>query len=292
MKRAALVVAVGLTVFGVGVVGTSGVASATKPVKPKVPSIRSISPEHGPVAGGTTVKITGKNFGGVISVDFGGIPSTVVTAVSQNQVLAVTPPGTGAGTVDTTVTTGSGPSASGTTDEFTYVTTPSIQGVTPGGGSTLGGNKVTIVGSGFTGATAVSFGLLPATSFIVQSDQEIVAVAPAEPMGSIDVSVTAPTGSTPVDPADVYNYSLKVPVVTSVAPDVGPAGTTVTITGKRFTKVSAVDFGTTAATSYAVHGTTITAVAPTGTGTVDVNVTNASGVSAEGSTVDQFTYTG
>jgi hypothetical protein len=292
MKRAALVVAIGLTVFGVGAAGTSGVASATRPAKPKIPIIKSISPQHGPVGGGTTVKIIGKNLGGVVNVDFGGAPSAVVTPVSQSEVLAVTPPGIGP--VDTTVTTTSGTSATGTVDEFTYVTTPSIQNLTPGAGSTLGGNKVTIAGSGFTGATAVSFGSIAATSFVVQSDQEIIAVAPAEPVGGVDVSVTAPTGTTPVDPADVYGYSLKVPVVTSVAPDVGPAagGTTVTITGKRFTKVSAVDFGSTPATSYTVSGKTITAVAPAGVGTVDVNVTNVSGVSAVGSSVDQFMYTG
>lgn len=158
----------------------------------------------------------------------------------------------------------------------------------------MGGNKVTIVGSGFTGATAVSFGSIAATSFTVESDQEIVALSPAEPVGTVDVSVTAPTGTTPVDPADHFTYSLKVPIITSVAPDVGPAsgGTTVTITGIRFKHVSAVDFGSTPATSYTVNSIKmITAVVPAGAGTVDVSVTNMSGVSAVGSPVDQFTYT-
>jgi hypothetical protein len=83
-------------------------------------------------------------------------------------------------------------------------------------------------------------------------------------------------------------------LVTSVAPDVGPAsgGTSVTISGKRFTKVSAVDFGSTPATSYTVNNSkSITAVAPAGAGTVDVTVTNASGASAGGAPADQFTYT-
>jgi hypothetical protein len=290
MKRAALVLAVGLTVFGVGMAATSGVASAAKP---KLPTVKSITPEHGPVAGNTTVEITGKNLGGVVSVDFGGIASTLVTPVSQTEVLAVTPPG--AGTVDTVVTTSAGSTVIGTVDEFTYVTTPSIQKLNPKGGTTLGGNRVTISGAGFTGATAVSFGTVAATSFTVESDQEIVAVSPAEPVANVDVSVTAPTGTTPIDPADVFGYSLKVPVITSVAPDFGPSagGTTVTISGKRFKNVSAVDFGSTPATSYTVTDVkSITAVAPAGVGTVDVSVTNASGVSAVGSPVDQFTYTG
>jgi hypothetical protein len=288
MKRAALVMAFGLAVLGVGTIGTASVASATKS---NVPTIRSITPEHGPFAGGTTVEITGKKLGGIISVLFGGSASPLVTPVSQSEVHAVSPPGVG--TVDVTVTTASGTSPTGIADEFTYVTTPSIQKLDPRGGTTLGGSRVTITGAGFTGATAVTFGSMAATSFTVESDQEIVAISPAEPAGNVDVSVTAPTGTTPVDPADVFGYSMKVPVVTSVAPDFGPTSgdTTVTISGKRFTHVSAVDFGSTPASSYTVtNAKSITAVAPAGVGTVDVSVTNSSGVSAVGSPVDQFTY--
>jgi len=288
MKRTALATAVAVAALGVGTLATAGVASAAKP---KVPTVTSITPEHGPVTGGTTVEITGKNLGGVVGALFGTTPSPLVTPVSQREVLAVSPPGVG--TVDIMVTTGSVTSAGVTADQFTYVTTPSIQSVRPRAGTTLGGNRVTIAGAGFAGATAVSFGSVAATSFTVESNQEIVAISPAEPAGKVDVSVTAPTGTTPVDPADVFGFSLDVPIVTSVAPDVGSTagGTTVTITGKRFTHVQAVDFGSTPAMSYTVTtGRSISAVAPAGTGTVDVTVTNLSGTSAINSPVDQFTY--
>ncbi|MGD0880213.1 MAG: IPT/TIG domain-containing protein [Acidimicrobiales bacterium] len=290
MKRAALVMAVAVAALGVGTLGTAGVASATKP---KVPAVTSIAPDHGPVAGGTLVEIRGTNLGGVTGVLFGTTPSASVIPGSQREISAYSPPGVG--TVDITVTTGSVTSATVPADEFTYVTTPSIQSVRPRAGTTLGGNRVTIAGSGFIGATAVSFGSVAATSFTVQSDQEILAISPAEPAGDVNVSVTTPNGTTPVDPADVYGFSLDVPIVTSVAPDFGPTsgGTVVTITGKRFTHVQAVDFGSTqlAPTSYSVtNGKTITAVAPPGVGTVDVTVTNLSGTSAINSPVDQFTY--
>jgi hypothetical protein len=287
-KRATLVMAIGLVVLGVGTIGTAGVASASKST---LPTVRSITPEHGPVAGGTTVQIMGKNLGGVTGVAFGGTASPLVTPVSQSEVRAESPAGTG--TVDITVTTAAGTSVPVVADEFTYVTTPSIQKIDPGGGSTLGGNRVTITGAGFTGVSAVSFGSVAATSFTFESDQEIVAISPAQSAGEVAISVTSATGTTPADPADIYNYSLDVPVVTSVSPDFGPTtgGTTVTIKGKRFTHVAAVDFGSTPATSYTVtNSKSITAVAPAGTGTVDVSVTNASGQSAVGSTVDQFTY--
>jgi len=288
MKRVALIIAMGLAVVGAGTVATSTVASASKP---KIPLIKSIAPAHGPLAGGTTVIIYGKNLGGVTSVSFGTSAATSVTPVTQGEITAQSP--AGSGTVDITVTTAAGSSATGPADQFTYVTTPTIQKITPHVGGTLGGNRVTIVGAGFTGATSVSFGSLPAASFSVQSDGEILATDPAQGVGNVDVSITAPTGTTPIDPADLYTYSLKVPVITAVLPGFGPVagGTTVSITGKFFKGTTSVAFGSMPAASFTVTSAkTITAVTPPGVlGTVDVSITNASGVSGT-SASDQFTY--
>ena len=137
------------------------------------------------MTGNTTVDIVGTNSGGVTAVYFGSTPSTLVTPVSPDVVPAVSPPAIGAGTVDVTVSNGSATSATKTADQFTYVTGPSIQKVSPHAGSTLGGNPVTIVGSGFTDASSVQFGTTPAASFTVQSDQEILAYTPSHAAGSV-----------------------------------------------------------------------------------------------------------
>jgi hypothetical protein len=83
------------------------------------------------------------------------------------------------------------------------------------------------------------------------------------------------------------------PNVASVSPTSGPAagGTTVTINGTGFTGASAVDFGSTPASSFTVNaaGTQITAVDPAGSGTVDVTVITSGGTSAT-SPADQFSY--
>lgn len=65
------------------------------------------------------------------------------------------------------------------------------------------------------------------------------------------------------------------------------------IAGSGFTGATAVDFGATAATSYAVNSDTqVTATSPAGSaGTVDVTVTTPGGTSATGSG-DKFTYVG
>ncbi len=44
-----------------------------------VPTVTSISPTAGPLAGGTTVTVTGTNLTGATAVDFGSTPATNFT---------------------------------------------------------------------------------------------------------------------------------------------------------------------------------------------------------------------
>jgi hypothetical protein len=81
--------------------------------------------------------------------------------------------------------------------------------------------------------------------------------------------------------------------VTSVVPNTGSTegGSSVTITGTSFLEVSAVEFGSAAATSYTVESPTkIKATAPAGTGIVNIRVTTAFGQSKIVA-ADTFTYT-
>ncbi|BCK66142.1 hypothetical protein Srufu_000950 [Streptomyces libani subsp. rufus] len=76
--------------------------------------------------------------------------------------------------------------------------------------------------------------------------------------------------------------SASVPVLTSVSPNSGPAagGTTVTLTGTGLAATTAVRFGVTPATSFTVVSDThVTAVAPPGTGTVQITATTPGGAS-------------
>ncbi|HEY5835615.1 IPT/TIG domain-containing protein [Streptomyces sp.] len=70
------------------------------------------------------------------------------------------------------------------------------------------------------------------------------------------------------------------PVINVSSPASGLAGTTVTLTGSGFTGVTAVTFGGVPATSFTVVSSTrITAVAPAGSGTVQIVVTTTGGTS-------------
>jgi hypothetical protein len=55
------------------------------------PTIAGVSPSSGPLAGGTTITITGTELTGTTNVTVGGVPATGVTVVNATTVTAVTP---------------------------------------------------------------------------------------------------------------------------------------------------------------------------------------------------------
>src|SRR5262249_8555081 len=81
-----------------------------------------VNPTPGPTAGGTLVTLTGMHFVGATAVFFGSQPATAVTVISDTQLTALTP--AAAGTVDVTVTTPAGTSATTALDQFPYVDKP------------------------------------------------------------------------------------------------------------------------------------------------------------------------
>lgn len=84
------------------------------------------------------------------------------------------------------------------TNPFNVGTVPIVSGVSPVTALAAGGALITIFGSGFTtvsGAAGVKFGGTNVTSYIVQNDGVIVAVAPAHAVGAVIVLVTNVTGA-------------------------------------------------------------------------------------------------
>lgn len=278
MKRFGVVITGVIGLVGLSLVSMSGGASA----RSLSPTVVSVVPDHGPVAGGTIVTISGSNLLGATGVTFGSTPASTIINRTESRLQVISPPGTAGPAVNIQVTTSEGTSAQSSLDLFSYVTTPAIQSVRPDVGSSLGHNLVAISGSDFVGVTAVDFGSTPALSFTVLSPNAIAAVSPGGAVGSVDVTVTATDGTTPIDPADQYTYVLRVPIVTSVVFDVGsPAGgETVNIYGSKFERGATVNFGTTPATNVVYKGTGwLQATAPPGTGEVDVNVVTSKGAS-------------
>jgi hypothetical protein len=99
-------------------IGTSPASAADHFTYQAPPTVTEILPKVGPEAGGTEVVIVGTNFTPGSTVKFGATEAASVKFTSATSLTATSPPGTG--TVDVTVTTAGGTSATSAADQFTY----------------------------------------------------------------------------------------------------------------------------------------------------------------------------
>jgi hypothetical protein len=163
---------------------------------------------------------------------------------------------------------------------------PILLAVVPSQGPAAGGNTTTLIGVGLSGATAVNFGGVPATTFTVQFDGAILATVPPG-AGTVPVTVTTPSGT-----SNASNYTYQAPAaptIVALVPPIGLAigGVPVLIVGTNLAGAIDVQFGAVSASSFTVLGDgAILATSPPGSGTVPVTVTTASGTSTPAS----FTY--
>ncbi len=160
------------------------------------PDVTSLSATSGSISGGGTETITGAHFGSSQgSVYFGTARATVTNWNSDGQSITVdipayaVPPQTPAGSAGraiVTVVTAAGQSSSpGANSIYEYTAgssggTPVVDYISAPYGPTAGTNKVEIVGSGLSGATAVDFGDVAATIDNVSSNgNELQVTVPA-----------------------------------------------------------------------------------------------------------------
>jgi CSLREA domain-containing protein len=103
---------------------TAGAAidSGSVQITDQIPVVGSVTPNSGPMSGGTSVTITGTGLAGATGVNFGSTPATSFTvnpgsSTSFASVTAISPAASSPGTVDVTV---SGSNGSSTSGQFTY----------------------------------------------------------------------------------------------------------------------------------------------------------------------------
>lgn len=223
------------------------------------PVITGFTPTSGPE--GTTVTITGNYFMNVTEVRFGG-NYTIYTVKDEHTIIATinSSGATGDVSVKTQYGTASVPG-------FTYTPVPKVNYFN----SSIAGPGITVEigGTGFSGATAVSFGGVPARSFTVVSSTIIKAVVDAGASGAIAVTTPYGTGT-----KDGFTF-VPAPILTSFSPTAAAQGEAVTITGTNFFYVSGVQFGGVPAKSWSMPNAT-TIIAYVGAGaTGDVTVTES-----------------
>ncbi len=205
--------------------------------KDNEPTVLNFSPVN--AVTGTIVTIVGHHFDGTTGVEFGGVPAATYSIVNADTILATV--GTGAsGSVGVSNQYGTNRLAG-----FFFYGPPVITRFTPVNAGAH--DTIQLSGIGFTGATVVSFGGMPAASFVVNSDTSITAIVDSGSTGSIVVTTPYVTGS-----LAGFTY-FHVPVITNFTPTGGGVGTTITISGSYFTGVTGVSFGGVAAASFTVN---------------------------------------
>lgn len=174
------------------------------------------------------------------------------------------------------------------------VPAPSVVALLAKTGSALGGNTVTISGTGLAAATNVRFGTTEATFITASSNgaTRLVATVPAHAAGTVDVTVTNPTGVSVATAASKYTYLAPAPTVTTLSPGTGTTytATPVVVTGGNFTGASAVTVGGTRMSFTRVSATELRLVLPKHpAGIASIQVTTPSGTSTT-SQASQFTW--
>ncbi|HKV64028.1 MAG TPA: IPT/TIG domain-containing protein [Candidatus Acidoferrum sp.] len=229
------------------------------------PSITSLTPPSGPV--GSSVTIAGANFGasqGTSTITFNG---TVAAPTSWSATSIVVPVPSGATTGNVVVTVG-GVASNGV--NFTVLPTPSITGLSPSSGPV--GMWLLINGTNFgTTVGTVTFNGVPATSGIGWSSTSIQV---AVPVGATTGNVIVTAGGVP---SNGFLFTVTpAPVITSISPNSGAYGTSVTVsgTGFGFTQGSGTaSFNGTVVTPTNWFLSTITFKIPTGATSGNVVVT-------------------
>ena len=174
-------------------------------------------------------------------------------------------------------------------------TGPTITSFSPPSGPA--GTVVTVLGSNFTGVTALAFNGMAAAGFTVVSATQLTAVVAAGSTTGL-VTITAPTGT--ATSATPFFVGFP-PTITSFAPITGPVGTTVVITGTDLTGATQVTFNGTVASVFTVNSATqVTATVPAGATTGPIGVTTPINTAASAAsftviqppTITSFTPTG
>jgi RHS repeat-associated protein len=247
------------------------------------PAITSISPTSGVI--GTSVTVTGMNFGptqGTSSVRFNGITATP-TSWSNTQI--VTPVPSGASTGPVTVVVG----GNGSNADFTFIVyNPVISYLTPA--SAPAGASVTIVGTGFgptQGNSTAQFNSVTA-SVTSWGDSSITVTVPSNATsGPVTVTADGVTSN------GIQFNPLGYLSITSISSSSGPVGMSLTINGAGFgttqgNSIAAFNFLPANITSWS--NTQIVAVVPIGAGPGPVTVQVAN-VTALGPTFTPFVKT-
>ncbi|WP_158022699.1 IPT/TIG domain-containing protein [Hymenobacter coccineus] len=173
------------------------------------PTIASFTPGSGPV--GTTVTVTGANFSGASVLLMNGVGVSAFTVIDAATITFTVPADATSGLLAVTTPGGTATSASPFA-VMVPVVAPTIASFTPTAGGP--GTTVTITGTNFTGATAVSIGSLAVPAYTVVSATTITLVLPSSAANASGPLTVVTPGGTATSTA---SFNLTLAAVASQA---------------------------------------------------------------------------
>jgi hypothetical protein len=175
------------------------------------PGTFAVTPATATTNGGILVTLTGTNFAVNSTVKFGAEVATGVTLVSSTVMKAIVPV-MAAGAVDVTITNPDGLSR---TQHLAFVYTladaPVLTAITPANGSTTGGTKVLLTGTGFASGAIVAFGIDAAAGAAID-DTALRVSAPPHAAGPVDIVITNPDGQKSIL-RGAFTYAPPAPIL-------------------------------------------------------------------------------
>ncbi len=197
------------------------------------PVIEALDPVSGPVGGGITITVIGRNFGTASTPRtwlFGSRVASEVQPGGHEQATVVLPAADGPGPVEVSVRAGTESSNAVT---FEYGSPVTIGDVVPASAPTSGGSPITVIGTGFgTAPGTVSVNATPA-SVQLWTETDVIATLPEGAPGPASLRLSTATGAVAVDDS---SFAFGPPEVETLDPATIPArgGITLTISGRNF----------------------------------------------------------
>ncbi|MFE9060091.1 Ig-like domain repeat protein [Streptomyces violaceusniger] len=239
-------------------VAVGGVSNRLLYIYAAVPAVFGVTPASGPIAGGTTVVVSGTGLAGASSVTFGGFAASSFRSYSDTLIVAVTPPGR-TGPAAVTVTTAGGSTT--LPNAFTYQAA-SATVVTSDPTPSVSGEPVAVTAT-VTGVPTTSVTPTGTITFDFGDGTPGVTAPLADGAATVTHAYAAPSGS-PYSITAVYNGdSVFHPSTGTGSHTVAQAATTTTVTSSPDPSV----FG------QPVTLTATVAAVPPGTGTPTGSVT-------------------
>lgn len=274
------------------------------PPPPGPPTVTAVSPANGPLAGGTTVYIDGKDFVSGATIIVGDTEEVLSKFVNSTRLTFKTPAWTTPETVNITVVN---PDEQFFTIQgaFTYdappeLPAPTVKGISPANGPLIGGTTIYLDGTGFNAETKLLFVIDGnevdlGASFVTSTRLKAKTPTGTNP-GPVDVKVLNADGKANVLPGG-FNYDAPPvypdPVITSIDPNQANkrGGTLINIFGTDFQQGAIVTIGSQQVPLAAFMSSSnvrIKVPAVEIAGPVDVTITNPDGKSS--TLVGGFTY--